>query len=66
MKWYNAQRDLLPDDGQQVLISLNGVYFICRFDARNRLFKISEEESESFYKVDEYLIYWTHFEDPDF
>ncbi len=66
MKWFNAQRDELPHPDQQVLISVNGVYYICRFDASNRRFIIKEEDKNSVFAIDDYLIYWTHFEDPDF
>ena len=66
MEWYNAQKDQLPENGQQVLISVKGVYYICRFDEKERSFIINEETKKTIYKIDEYLIYWTHFEDPDF
>jgi hypothetical protein len=65
MRWYNAQKDKLPEDGQQVLISVNGVYYICKYQEEKRQFKIEDELRETAFKVDDYMIYWTEFVDPD-
>jgi hypothetical protein len=65
MRWFNAQKDKLPDDGQQVLISVNGVYYICIFNAGERFFAIEDQARETTFNIDDYLIYWTEFVDPD-
>ena len=65
MRWNNAQKDKLPEEGQQVLISVNGIYYICAYDAGERAFKIRDESRETVFTVDDYLIYWTEFVDPD-
>jgi hypothetical protein len=62
MKWNNAQRDELPGDQEQVLISVNGVYYIAVYDATERKFRLRDEWESSF-AADDYLIYWTEFTD---
>jgi hypothetical protein len=62
MKWYNAQRDELPSDGQQVLVSVNGVYYITVFDEKEKKFRLRDQQ-QTFFHADEYLIYWTEFTD---
>jgi hypothetical protein len=64
MQWYNAQRDTLPEDGQTVLISVNGVYYIALFDKVGNSFAL-KDRPELRFNADEYLIYWTDFVDPE-
>jgi hypothetical protein len=64
MKWSNAQKDEMPHDGQVVLASVNGVYYIARYDSAGNLFRAREDPTAVF-NADEYLIYWTPFADPE-
>jgi hypothetical protein len=62
MKWHNAQRDELPEDGQLVLISVRGVYYIASFDTEGERFKLRDDPG-TYFPYNEYLIYWTEFTD---
>jgi hypothetical protein len=63
MKWKNAIIDKPPQSGQDVLICVNGVYYIATFDSEIPVFKLKEEPTASF-DPNEHLIYWTEFTNP--
>lgn len=58
MKWYNASRDFLPEDKQEVLISVKGIYYPCVFDAQQKVFRMLEEP-ERYFDLQWNTIYWT-------
>lgn len=64
MKWSNAQKDELPADGQVVLASVNGVYYVTRYEKAYNVFRL-RDDPESGFSADDYLIYWTPFSDPE-
>jgi hypothetical protein len=60
MKWKNAQKDTLPKAGDEVLISVNGIYYISVYNASGNLFIVNDTTATEF-SADEHLIYWTEF-----
>ena len=64
MKWCNAQLDELPDDGDTVLASVNGIYYLAIFNEASRKF-LSREDPDKGFSAEDYLIYWTPFTDPE-
>lgn len=64
MRWYNAQRDELPKDEQILLVSVNGIYYITVYDAKEKLFRLKDQIGIYFRPEDD-LIYWTEFIDPN-
>ncbi len=61
MKWYNAHKDLLPAHEQQVLISVNGVYYITTYDCKNQAFRLLMQPENYFGLTDEATLYWAEF-----
>ena len=57
MKWNNATFDTLPDHGQEVLICVQGVYYIAIYDTSRNGFKLRNEPTQV-YNPKEVLIYW--------
>jgi hypothetical protein len=57
IKWYNTQKDELPLHGQEVLIEVNGVNYICVYDRAKKIFR-TNELLETFFKVNENQILW--------
>jgi PAS domain-containing protein len=55
MKWFNSETKL-PDDEQKVLLSVNGVYKVCKFTANKHKFVSGGDE----YEPGE-SIYWTSY-----
>jgi hypothetical protein len=62
MEWFNVT-SYLPQDGQKVLISVKGVYYVVNFDKDRLQFKIEDELRETTFGVNE-DIYWTEFVEP--
>jgi hypothetical protein len=60
MKWKNALRDGLPGDNEQVLISADGVYYICIFEEKKGEFRSAEGTRSNYFKADTH-VYWTEF-----
>jgi hypothetical protein len=63
MKWKNAVTDGPPQDKEQVLISVEGVYYIATYHAPDRLFRVYDQIAGYFF-IDKQLIYWTEFHNP--
>lgn len=61
MKWYHTQRDKRPDDTGQVLISVNGVYYIATYLAEEKKFKVVDEDKILMFGDDDHHTYWTDF-----
>jgi hypothetical protein len=59
MYWKNALKDRLPKHKEEVIISVKGVNYISIFCADKKLFKVEKEMTETLFKVEEHLIYWT-------
>jgi hypothetical protein len=57
MKWNNANVDNLPSHGQEVLICVDGVYYIAVYDTPNNSFMLNNR-SRQVYNPKEVLIYW--------
>jgi hypothetical protein len=64
MKWKNARNDGPPRDKEQVLISVEGVYYIAVYDAQDRSFKVYDHLESFRFHIDKQAIYWTVFTDP--
>jgi hypothetical protein len=63
MKWFNADRDHLPSHEQEVLISVNGIYYMAYYDSTIKAFRLKEEPSD-YFQVGGHYIYWTSLSDP--
>lgn len=64
MKWLNARTDKLPEHNQQVLVSVDGVYYMATFDAGNKCFILITEPPRTLVYSDKHSIYWTAVTDP--
>ena len=58
MNWKNTEKDELPEDMEEVLISVDGVYYISTYHAQKKTFTVENELQETFFKVGERQIYW--------
>jgi hypothetical protein len=63
MKWKNALIEKPPQNDQEVLISVDGVYYIARYDAFQNVFKL-RDSPEVHFSSDNNLVYWTEYTDP--
>ena len=56
IKWKNTSKDELPKNVQDVLISVDGVYYTAIYDAIEKGFKLKNELK--FFPVKNTIIYW--------
>ena len=56
MKWFNAEVDGSPEHGDEVIISVDGVYHLAVYSGSNKTY-ISKRSKKSF-KASESTIYW--------
>jgi hypothetical protein len=61
--WKNVQKDYLPADQQQVLISVAGIYYISRFHADTGTFHVENDYMQAAFNAAEHLIYWIEYRD---
>ena len=59
MKWKSPGRESLPEDKQEVLISVEGVYYVAVFDAVKTLFRVEEELKETVFRPEDQRIFWS-------
>jgi len=64
MKWKNVHRDLLPADGQEVLLAVNGVYYQTQYSATDKIFLLKGEPETSFGISDKATMHWVEIGDP--
>lgn len=62
MKWKNTQKDELPQSGKEVLISVNGIYYVGVYHDKDKKFLVYDSIPPIF-PVNDYSIYWTEFQD---
>jgi hypothetical protein len=65
MHWNNSQVDGLPKDREEILISVDGVYYIAMYDEEKKLFRVENEQKETFFRVNEQVIYWTEYRETE-
>lgn len=58
MQWNNTGRGQLPTDNDEVLILVNGVNYIARYDASKQVFRVQDEPIETFFRVQDVHINW--------
>jgi hypothetical protein len=63
VKWYNANIDLVPADGQEVFVFNSDIYYVSIYDAKENLFRLRDDK-KSFFDPRKNLIYWTEFTNP--
>jgi hypothetical protein len=64
MKWKNAQRDELPANDQEVLVSYEGIYYITVFNSERKVFVLREDKRQHF-DIEEHIpLYWMEMADP--
>jgi hypothetical protein len=61
MKWYNAKKDRLPENKQRVLVSVKGVYFLCTYNVRKKLFCVEDPGRSVQFSPDEPELYWSEY-----
>jgi hypothetical protein len=64
MTWNNASLDEPPQEGQLVLMSVDGIYYVGKYDSKKNVYRL-KEEPDNYFTPDEHLIYWTEFTNPD-
>jgi hypothetical protein len=64
MNWKNANRDPLPTHEQNVLVAIDGVYYITIFDLNHNVFRLAEDLKSCFGIRDEEPIYWLEIDSP--
>jgi hypothetical protein len=64
MKWRSVQRDEPPADGQEVLLSAEGVYYCTRFDAAKQIFRLRDQPDSYFAVADNHNYYWVEIDSP--
>lgn len=57
MKWKNANRDDLPLNNQEVLITIDGINYIATYDALKSVFKLNNNPGAAF-STTKKTIYW--------
>ena len=62
MNWKNALKDELPNNEQEVLISVRGIYYVAIYKAPLKGFEISEHDG--FIPLNNAQIYWTEIKVP--
>lgn len=62
-KWNNTNTDGPPEDEQDVLISVNGIYYDAVYDKKNNLYKTTRYSAVSF-DPRHHVIYWCKFTPP--
>jgi hypothetical protein len=60
MDWKNASYDTPPADGQKILISIRGIYYIATYDAKNDLYVLKDRISDTFDPIKE-IVYWAEY-----
>jgi hypothetical protein len=58
MHWYNASKDTLPPDMEEVLISHKGIYYIAFFKDCSKSFYL-KDDADIFFAIGQQTIYWT-------
>src|SRR5688572_19802486 len=62
-KWNSVMRDPLPNNGQQVLLHVEGVYYIAAFDAVKALFRIEDELLQTVFRLNGRHFCWRELAD---
>jgi hypothetical protein len=65
LKWKNVHIDRLPLDGQEVLLTVEGVYYMTRYDAAKEVFRLKDEPHSYFSVADKQLMYWLEMGEPE-
>jgi len=60
MEWKNTNNGELPANGQKVLVSVRGVNYIAEYDQSKKLFRVTDEPIETFFRISEHDIAWVH------
>jgi hypothetical protein len=63
MKWNSTQRDKLPKDAQEVLISVEGINYVAVYNKEKDIFTVTIPKKIT-YKASDSLIYWTEYSRP--
>ncbi|MEO6301702.1 MAG: hypothetical protein ABIP51_00890 [Bacteroidia bacterium] len=64
MKWKNANRDDLPLNKQEVLITVDGINYLATYDALDHVFKLTNNPGASF-STKTKTIYWMEIVGPE-
>jgi hypothetical protein len=64
MNWKNVSRDKSPDDGQQVLLSVDGVYYLTIYHKPSNTYQLKDQAGQFFSPGESPAMYWLEIEDP--
>ncbi len=59
MDWKNAQIDALPNDGDQVLIAVNGIYYFAKYNKKANSFSVKKDNDIRYFAATSAAVYWT-------
>jgi hypothetical protein len=63
MNWLNAKVDGSPNHNEEVIISVEGVYHVAVYNAKNKAYISAKNKKQSF-KASEENIYWAKITPP--
>lgn len=64
MNWKNAQIDDPPEDGEEVLVSVDGIYYLTRYDASEGVYRLKDALGQYFSPSESTQMYWLELNGP--
>lgn len=64
VKWKNVHKDQLPEDGQEVLLESEGVYYCTTYDAAAQVFRLRDAPHSFFAVADRSTYHWIEIDSP--
>jgi hypothetical protein len=64
--WFNANRNELPLEREEILMSVNGENYIGRYQPSRKLFKVEGELMETSFSTGNHQIYWKYYQKQHF
>jgi hypothetical protein len=64
MTWKNVHSDEPPAHGQQVLLAVDGAYYVTHYDAVKNVYRLHEDPDSYFSPADNSVMHWVFIEEP--
>jgi hypothetical protein len=64
MEWKNVHRDSPPGHGQEILLSVDGIYYITQYDSEKNVYRLRDEPLSYFSPADRSSMYWLMIDEP--
>jgi hypothetical protein len=58
LKWKNVHRDDPPQDGQLVILSVNGICYLTEYDSGHGVYRLRDDRQQIFSPADSVIMYW--------